>query len=51
MYEHKTKKENVTKMQENVFLTSGKLGYVIEPVLSKNLKNENSVLINGISGV
>lgn len=32
------------KLPENLFLTSGKLGSLIELALSKNLLNENSVL-------
>lgn len=44
MYENETKRENLMKMPENVFLTSGKLGSLIELALSKNLLNENSVL-------
>jgi len=44
LYEHETKKENLMKMPDNVFLTSGKLSTLIELALSKNLLQENSVL-------
>lgn len=43
-YEHESKRENLIKMPENVFLTSGKLGSLIDLAFSQNLLQENSVL-------
>ena len=44
LYENATKKENLMELPENVSLTSGKLGTLMELALSKNLLQENSVL-------
>ena len=47
-YECESKRENLIKMPENVFLTSGKLGSVIDLAFSQNLLQENSVLYQAL---
>ena len=44
LYEQEMKKENLITMPENVLLTSGKLGSLMDVALSKNILQENSVL-------